>query len=664
MGGGVGGSSGGAGGSSGGMGGMGGGGGSGGGAVALASIRWVTPDGGATSSAMLPLVVELQPAAFDAGMGVAYSVIPPSGAASTGVLTSQGGGRFGGANTPTLMDGTWTAYASAGGLDASVRFEVDRTAPVVQLIVEPAPTRVADAGFSEIDPAAGFDVAWKKNEVAELKVLASEPVTVGPGSFMGVPSAALSGRTCSSACDAGRCTCFGLDLTQVTIPAPGFRGDAAVSLNAVADRVGLMSNTSMTTVTVTRWKWKRLIASGATALHMPALHTTGDLFVGAQLSSNTGTIVGLAPTGAERFAPRSSYGAVTTAPVMGRSLYVATKDMSLGQVRQLDPTTGAELNTACANASKNFDSPMAVADLTATDDRVVAMSRSGVLSPARPTAAANNCPELGGFMSPASGRRYVAVTNDLHTFLGNNFNATLTRVSWSAGSTAWGTASTNSPTLFTEGLTLFGTTLGGGGGLTTGGVFAMKSDNSNFMLPLPTTSIRSGGSAEATGPTIIGTATAPTFIYGNGPELVRVPYTPGDPGVFGSATTAVQQSGQSISTQPVAGEGGRIYVVDAMGTVSAYSSDLQTLQWRLTSGASGINGSVDSAANIDVARMGTMKDCSKPGTLYVPSTGDGSLYAFIVDSKGIDGTAPWPRFQHDPRNSGNPTMSLAEFTCP
>src|SRR6185436_11008752 len=100
--------------------------------------------------------------------------------------------------------------------------------------------------------------------------------------------------------------------------------------------------------------------------------------------------------------------------------------------------------------------------------------------------------------------------------------------------------------------------------------------------------------------------------------------------------TAVSQTGSVIATHPIAGVGGTIYVVDSLGNVSAYSTDLQTLQWRLATNADGITGmNVDSAMNIDVARTAAgAKDCTKPGTLYVPSTGDGSLYAFIVDSKG------------------------------
>jgi hypothetical protein len=38
--------------------------------------------------------------------------------------------------------------------------------------------------------------------------------------------------------------------------------------------------------------------------------------------------------------------------------------------------------------------------------------------------------------------------------------------------------------------------------------------------------------------------------------------------------------------------------------------------------------------------------------------------SFIVDSRGIDTNAPWPKYQHDLRNTGNSTTPMVEFVCP
>jgi hypothetical protein len=59
------------------------------------------------------------------------------------------------------------------------------------------------------------------------------------------------------------------------------------------------------------------------------------------------------------------------------------------------------------------------------------------------------------------------------------------------------------------------------------------------------------------------------------------------------------------------------------------------------------------------------KLAGRPGVAY----GQGSiashrLFALIVDSKGLDSSAPWPLFRHDPRNTANVDTSLAPFSCP
>ena len=53
-----------------------------------------------------------------------------------------------------------------------------------------------------------------------------------------------------------------------------------------------------------------------------------------------------------------------------------------------------------------------------------------------------------------------------------------------------------------------------------------------------------------------------------------------------------------------------------------------------------------------------------PGTLYVVGNGSGAVYAIIVDSRGLDVSAPWPKFQHDTRNTGNiDTPVIASGNC-
>jgi hypothetical protein len=50
-----------------------------------------------------------------------------------------------------------------------------------------------------------------------------------------------------------------------------------------------------------------------------------------------------------------------------------------------------------------------------------------------------------------------------------------------------------------------------------------------------------------------------------------------------------------------------------------------------------------------------------PGVLYAVTRG-GRLYSLVVDSRGLDTSAPWPKYQHDARNTGNPSTPIS--SCP
>lgn len=57
---------------------------------------------------------------------------------------------------------------------------------------------------------------------------------------------------------------------------------------------------------------------------------------------------------------------------------------------------------------------------------------------------------------------------------------------------------------------------------------------------------------------------------------------------------------------------------------------------------------------LDCARplLGGVGIPNRPGTLYVP-LGTGQVASVIVDSRRLDPTAEWPKYQRDAYNSGN-----------
>ena len=82
-------------------------------------------------------------------------------------------------------------------------------------------------------------------------------------------------------------------------------------------------------------------------------------------------------------------------------------------------------------------------------------------------------------------------------------------------------------------------------------------------------------------------------------------------------------------------------------------ADATTVRW---SGSFGAGESFLGSPTIGCGAFG-----GPLGVLYVGSV-SGSFYAIVVDSPGLESTAPWPKYQHDVRNTGNPTTPIQ--SCP
>ena len=105
----------------------------------------------------------------------------------------------------------------------------------------------------------------------------------------------------------------------------------------------------------------------------------------------------------------------------------------------------------------------------------------------------------------------------------------------------------------------------------------------------------------------------------------------------------------------VSTRGKKLFALDtAPGT-----PETATKLWEVDLGASS-----DSSPALDCSRDASGAAIpGRPGVLYVGAD-DGKLYAFITDSRGLDTTAPWPKFHRDPRNSADATVDLNTFKCP
>jgi len=60
--------------------------------------------------------------------------------------------------------------------------------------------------------------------------------------------------------------------------------------------------------------------------------------------------------------------------------------------------------------------------------------------------------------------------------------------------------------------------------------------------------------------------------------------------------------------------------------------------------------------------IGCVVENGSPNGIVYAGSDIGSLTAVVADSRGLDPTAPWPKYQHDIRNTGNPTTPIQ--SCP
>ena len=114
-----------------------------------------------------------------------------------------------------------------------------------------------------------------------------------------------------------------------------------------------------------------------------------------------------------------------------------------------------------------------------------------------------------------------------------------------------------------------------------------------------------------------------------------------------------------ISSFPVAGNS-ELYALSAAAELSVSGFRPAMTTWKHAFAA----GSAQASPTLDCARPfpSGAGISGRPGTLYLP-LGDGTVAAVIVESRRLDQTAEWPKYQRDAYNSGNAT-SVGESLNP
>ena len=603
------------------------------------------------------------------------------------ILALQPGVATWAVDTVTPADGgTWALSARLvfgdAGFEARTQLTVDARRPVVTLATEPAPARVNDGGFSDRDPVMAFSTAFKKDELVELRVEATVPVRVSAADF-GLPAQSLSPRVCSG-CPANRsCQCFSVDLARLRLDA--FRGVIDAGVGPLADALGNLSDPANVAVPVTRWKWRRILLertqTAVDLIHPPALDEDGRVHVGVGFSNGQGSLWQMLPTGETRI--DIAIDKVWAQPmVAGRVLYAQgnNSDVRRYDTVQMTAMPGVMQSagaTVCNNEKWEGTSSL-------VDERLFLMGVSGrVWSGAiAPLSTCEYWLTQPSFPSDSFAPKGVLVGQVLagtaaRLYFGRpelRLTGGMTRVDFFPAATPrfqqekLATASQGVTSLIAFDDVVASTSR------TVRTTIALSVWNADLSARVDA---RIAGDAGTTfGPLVAtGPRAQPTFVFGDAlGTLRRFPYTPPpagmpDGGAFGAELMPITgvdalEGGTTLGmAAPVLGGNGLAYMVSpATGRLSVVNVATGQLEW--TQPNAFTPGAVSPALDVVRDRM-LMKQCGRGiGLLYVAVRNDSAVTAVIVDSPGLDGTSPWPRFHHDNGNTGNPETPLTPWSCP
>ncbi|WP_075207704.1 PQQ-binding-like beta-propeller repeat protein [Archangium violaceum] len=633
----------------------------------------VTPgDGGVVGAGPVPVRAELvvglgfasnfpetlnfRVATSDGGTGGTQTAVSKNEGVYTTEWTPTGEGEY-------LLTVT---HPEAGGPSTTVRLTVDTTGPTFVVFVPPSDAGVAAGGTTYGDPVPGFATAWRRDQVVPVEIRTNEPhldvgtVTVALTGTDGGTTPAVAVTPLSGVCDAGFCGVAQLNLWEPSFNA--FRGTMSVAAQG-KDTVG-NSGSGSENIDVTRWKWAFDGAAGAIRSG-PAIGSRGTIYLGT--ANLSGKVFALTPAGALKW--ESQVGSVVGGPVVGASdggtelVYVGANSTSDGYLYALQSGDGGTLLRCSMPVAGAFEGALALGTTsTAQSETAVSVyngnSGASLIVGIRPGATLP-CPVIE---SPSGGEQIpfliagssVLMRGDTIFFAGSAagapkvtsyvFGATAPRSSWPV----------NAPTV-TRSLVLVGSDVIAGAASSetvTGGLFKIPQAGAadvTRLYPAGTSwssrvySLAVGSALETPDNVFFGSEPTGSINFNR----------------FNLTSTSLQpvSSNAAIRAAPVVGANGNVYTATTNGTVRALLADTLTQRWTITPGL----GTVEASPTLDCPRdaSGALV-AGNHGVLYVPA--GGKLYAFVVDSRGLDTSAPWPKYQHDSRNTGNPATPITG--CP
>jgi|GEM_PF-3184937 len=545
-------------------------------------------------------------------------------------------------------EGHWRLEASLDtyGLSSAATTVVDRTAPNYRLVLPPAPPRTDNAIVTEVDLAAPG--SWRRDETAKVRLISNDLDVLA--SSVVVRLAVADGGAASfdggAPCDAGP-FCWEVTVDFAAPEMNAFRARAGVSATAADDLGNAGATVDGGQALVTRFKWSRPLPPGAAPV--PSLDEFGNIFLGHPPS---GSKLSFTPEGLDRWALIDGFAA--NPPALGRSIGGAPPLLWLSEQTRLRAYTSDSpgVPTGWSNAGPtSSNATLPALGLSATSGDPVSRETAFVILKNPDTVFAYRVDAPNPVH--ASTGRVVSMTHPviaqgkLWVRDNDGTQGKLTAYVLADAGFTVGVPSIASPASASEWLAV-----------TSNALLQVTNELKAFSLAdggVQWTSVLPPGSAFSLSAPVIGagdTVFVAQTLNSTDWRLCRGTIS----GLPGWQCTA-----QDVSEAPATlGQGGLLYHSALSGLQVRRQSDLQ-VQW---------------AAPPEISSFFSVLDCSRrpfgvplpgrPGVLYVaPAPAAVSRFtAIIVDSRGLDATAPWPLFRHDPRQTANASSALDVFSCP
>ena len=640
-------------------------------------LEWVTPDAGAHFSGAQPIAATVRARRADQSTFLldALPVTESVGdfSYSNGIWTGQLAMSSGAGEGPYQFTAGWPD----AGRSATLTLMKDNTPPSVTLYSFDRPSSLPDPDPSD----AGL---WKKDETAIIRVdvvNGARPATASDILVDGVAAGALATpATCPSggpACQ-GTCACFGIDLKFADLHA--YRGIVSVGVGPVEDEAGNFSTPIDGGIATTRFKWLRLfdVPSGA-ELRPLALAADGRVIAGASNASGAlGAPVvrlyvarqdgGDAGVFVENLVmdASTSIELVSGPLVTGNSVWVGllrTRVLPLEFDSVLKPipldTMAGGLEQCNSAANVGFSGAMGLSVLSDGGEQLFAHRDGSLWVRSSNTVC---LPQDLNASDATAAFSMVAFSRDggsSEVFTSFENGDPLSKFVYAGTSwTAAGTVNLASGTQ-PRGLFAVGTDYVGGGGVSnTGWNFSLPSAGDISVGPAVsyTPATNAGPPAVGNGYVVFGSNTS---------KLSRIGYQSGAWDDAGTMITVDAGVGNLQVATPVIGEGGLVYFSGLGGAVTVRNAADLSSVWDIPALVS--TNDVGQPALDKYRPVDGSDGCALPlGVFYHLSRSGTSarITATIVDSRGLDRTAPWPKYQRDNGNRGNPTLSLDAWSCP